>query len=159
MVDWVPGRHGRGEVLPKEGVAVSIPSPGVKMRNQGPVQEDVQCLDVGKYTLGFTWKCLAAWCGSAVPESLPALNPLGKPRLGSSRNGWMLVSRRASSGKQRGHIAGGVGVSVREGKTGSRISYSWQEKCSWIRGETLQHLWKGEDWGVTWSMLHQDVKL
>lgn len=87
-------------------------------------QEDVQCLDAGKQTLSSTWKCSAAWCGSAVPESLPAPNPLGQPGLGSSGNGWTLLRRSGSAGKQRDHIAGEVGVSIRERKAGSRMSDS-----------------------------------
>lgn len=139
-MDSVPGRHGWEEVLPKEGVAVSSPSPGVKMRSKGPVREDVQCLDAGKHTPSFTWKCSAAWCGSAGPESLPVPNSLGKPRLGSSGNGWTPVSRRAvSGGKRKDHIAGEVGVSIRKRKAGSKMSDSRGKKSSWIGEEQRKY--------------------
>lgn len=110
------------------------------MRSKGPAREDVQCLDAGKYAPSFTWKCSAAWCGSAVPESLPVPNSLGKPRLGSSGNGWTPVSRRAvSGGKRKDHIAGEVGASIRKRKAGSKMSDSWGKKAPGLersRGNT-----------------------
>lgn len=129
-VDWVAGRHWWGEALPKEGAAVSssrqtAPAPRVRMRECGPVREDAHRLDPAKYVLFFTWKCSAAWCGSAMPEPLLELNPLGKPGLGSNECSWTLVSQRASSRK---HIPGEVGVSIWEKTASSRISDSWGGK-------------------------------
>lgn len=151
-MDLVPGRHGWEEVLPKEGVAASSPSPGVKMRSKGPVREDVQCLDAGKHTPSFTWKWSASWCGSAVPESLPVPNSLGKPRLGSSGNGWTPVSRRASSGKQKDHIAGESGCEYQRKEGWEQdVGFMGEKKVLNWRGaeEMLQlcttHHWKGED--------------
>lgn len=128
--------------------AVSSPILGVKMRNEGPVQEDVQCLDAGKYILSFTWKGSAAWCGSAVPESLPAPNPLGQPRPGSSGNAgnkgttllekWVCVS-------WKGRLGAGCLIHGREKKSpGLERS---RGKAAALHCTSLE----GEDWGDIWS--------
>lgn len=100
-----------------EQLQTRSPGPGARTRERGPVREDARGPDPAKYASSFTWKCSAARCGSTAPESLPALNPLAKPSLGSYGCCWILVSRRASGGKQKGPHCGEVGVSIRE-KTG-----------------------------------------
>lgn len=127
--------------------AVSSPILGVKMRNECPVQEDVQCLDAGKYTLSFTWKGSAAWCGSALPESLPAPNPLGQPRLGSSGNagnkGTTLLEKWVwVSGK--GRLGAGCLIHGRE-----KNLLGWRGAEERLQLCTAHH-WKGEDWGDIW---------
>lgn len=143
VVDLVPGRHGWGEELPKEGVAESSPSPGAKMRNQCPHRRMCNVWMQGNKPWALPGSAqqpgVAQQCLNLSQHQIPWDSP-GLGALGMVGHCWGGVGALGNKGitllekwvwvSGKGRLESGCLIHEREEKKSSWIGEEQGERCS-----------------------------